>query len=102
MLSSFWPKRARRGHPPLPAKGAVAGRLRVDEGARQALQREGASLLAVGIVRCEGRFAPGDGIEIVGADGVPFAKGIASASSDELRRRPRGLEAVHRDRLVLY
>jgi glutamate 5-kinase len=80
----------------------VAGRLRVDEGARQALEREGASLLAVGIVRCEGRFAPGDGIEIVGADGAPFAKGIASAGSDELRRRPRGLEAVHRDRLVLY
>lgn len=80
----------------------VAGRLRVDEGARRALEREGASLLAVGVVRCDGRFAPGDGIEIAGADGVPFAKGIASASSDELRRRPRGLEAVHRDRLVLY
>jgi glutamate 5-kinase len=80
----------------------VSGRLRVDAGARAALEQGGASLLAVGIERCEGRFEAGDGVEIVGPDGEPFAKGIASASSDELRRRPRGLEAVHRDRLVLY
>jgi glutamate 5-kinase len=80
----------------------VSGRLRVDEGARKALVSEGASLLAVGIARCEGRFAAGDGVEIVGPDGEAFAKGIAGASSDDLRRRPRGLEAVHRDRLVLY
>jgi glutamate 5-kinase len=80
----------------------VSGRLRIDEGARLAIANDGASLLAVGIVRCEGRFAAGDGVEIVGPDGAPFAKGIAGASSDDLRRRPRGLEAVHRDRLVLY
>jgi glutamate 5-kinase len=80
----------------------VAGRLRVDDGARNAIVNDGASLLAVGIVRCEGRFAAGDGVEILGSDGEPFAKGIAGASSDEIRRRPRGLEAVHRDRLVLY
>jgi glutamate 5-kinase len=80
----------------------ASGWLRVDDGAREALEREGASLLAVGVVRCEGRFAAGDGVEILGPDGTAFAKGIASASSDELRRRPRGLEAVHRDRLVLY
>jgi glutamate 5-kinase len=80
----------------------VAGRLRVDEGAARALASEGASLLAVGIVRCEGRFTAGDGVEILGPDGVAFAKGIASAGSNELRRRPRGLEAVHRDRLVLF
>jgi glutamate 5-kinase len=81
---------------------AVSGRLRVDEGAKRALTRDGASLLAVGIVRCEGRFSAGDGVEILGPEGSVFAKGIASAGSDELRSRPRGLEAVHRDRLVLY
>lgn len=80
----------------------VSGRLRVDDGARTAIANDGASLLAVGIVRCEGRFAAGDGVELLGPDGGAFAKGLASASSDELRRRPRGLEAVHRDRLVLY
>ena len=80
----------------------VSGQLKVDDGAKAALVRDGASLLAVGVVRCEGRFEAGDGVEIVGADGVPFAKGIASAGAGELRRRPRGLEVVHRDRLVLY
>ena len=80
----------------------VAGRLRVDEGAKTALVRDGASLLAVGVARCEGRFEAGDGVELIGPDGVPFAKGIASASAAQLRRRPRGLEVVHRDRLVLY
>lgn len=80
----------------------VAGRLHVDEGARQAVADEGRSLLAVGVATCEGGFGPGDAVELVGPDGVAFAKGIASAGADELAARPRGLEAVHRDRLVLY
>ena len=35
-------------------------------------------------------------------DGDVFAKGIAGAARDEIARRSRGLEAVHRDRLVVY
>ena len=80
----------------------VSGRLRVDDGAKAALINDGASLLAVGVARCEGRFEAGDGVEIIGPDGLAFAKGIASAGAAQLRRRPRGLEVVHRDRLVLY
>jgi glutamate 5-kinase len=80
----------------------VAGRLHVDEGARRAVTREGASLLAVGLARVEGRFEPGDAVELVGPDGAAFAKGIAGAASTELAARTRGVEAVHRDRLVLY
>ena len=80
----------------------VAGRIHVDDGARRALSRDGASLLAVGIARVEGRFEPGDAVELVGSDGVAFAKGIAGAAAGELTGRPRGVEAVHRDRLVLY
>jgi glutamate 5-kinase len=79
----------------------AAGRIVVDEGARRAMVEQGASLLAVGVVSCEGRFGPGDGIEVVGPDGDAFAKGIAEAAADELAARPRDLEAVHRDRLVL-
>ncbi len=79
----------------------VAGQIHVDEGARRALVAGGASLLAVGIVRCEGGFRAGDGVELVGPDGVPFARGIASADAAELAGRPAGVEAVHRDRLVL-
>ena len=80
----------------------VDGRLYVDEGARRALVEKGASLLAVGIVRCEGRFDPGAAVELVGPDGVAFAKGIAGAGADELAARGRGVEAVHRDKLVIY
>jgi glutamate 5-kinase len=54
------------------------------------------------VVRSEGSFAAGDAVELATPDGGAFAKGLASASSDELDGRPRGLEVVHRDRLVLY
>jgi glutamate 5-kinase len=80
---------------------SVAGRLVVDDGAQKAVRDQGASLLAIGVVECEGSFQAGDGVELVGSDGRPFAKGLASADAEELRRRPRGVEAVHRDRLVL-
>ena len=80
----------------------VAGRLHVDAGARRAVAEDGASLLAVGVASCEGRFDPGDALELVGPDGVAFAKGVASAGAAELAGKPRGVEAVHRDRLVLY
>jgi hypothetical protein len=56
----------------------------------------------VGVVRCDGSFEPGEAVELAGPDGVVFAKGIAGAAAEELAARPRGLEAVHRDRLVLY
>jgi glutamate 5-kinase len=63
---------------------------------------DGRSLLAVGVVSCEGRFEAGDAVELVGPDGVAFAKGIAGADAAEIAARRRGLEAVHRDRLVVY
>ena len=80
----------------------VAGRLHVDAGAKRAVAKDGASLLAVGVASCEGRFEPGDALELVGPDGIAFAKGVASAGAAELAGKARGVEAVHRDRLVLY
>jgi glutamate 5-kinase len=80
----------------------VAGRLHVDAGARRAVASEGRSLLAVGVSSSEGRFEPGDAVELVGPDGIVLGKGIAAAGPAEIAARPRGLEAVHRDRLVLY
>jgi glutamate 5-kinase len=79
----------------------VAGRLHVDAGARRAVVEKGASLLAVGVAATEGRFEAGDAVELLGPDGRPFAKGIADAAAGDLGGRPRGVEAVHRDRLVL-
>jgi glutamate 5-kinase len=79
----------------------VRGRIVVDAGARRALVDEGASLLAVGVVACEGSFGAGDAVDLAGPDGTPFARGIASVPAAELDGRPRGVEAVHRDRLVV-
>jgi glutamate 5-kinase len=76
----------------------VAARVAVDAGARRALVERGASLLAVGITGVDGTFRAGDGVELVGPDGVPFARGIASVDAADLAP---GVEAVHRDRLVL-
>jgi glutamate 5-kinase len=79
-----------------------AGALHVDEGARRAVARHGRSLLAVGVVRCDEDFEAGAVVELVAPNGVPFARGVAGASASEIAARPVGLEAVHRDRLVVY
>jgi glutamate 5-kinase len=83
------------------AKPAV-GRLVLDEGAQSALVVHGRSLLAVGVVRCEGSFAAGEAVELAAPDGTVFAKGLTSVGADEIRGRPRGVEVIHRDRLALY
>jgi glutamate 5-kinase len=80
----------------------VSGRIHVDAGARHAVAAESRSLLAVGVVSCEGRFEAGEAVELVGPNGEAFAKGIAAAGAAEIAGRSRGLEAVHRDRLVVY
>jgi glutamate 5-kinase len=80
----------------------VSGRIYVDEGARRAICSDGRSLLAVGVVRLEGAFRAGDGVELCGPDGTPFGRGISSVDADELAAKAPAVEAVHRDRLVLY
>ena len=79
----------------------VAGRIVVDAGAKRAVMRDGGSLLAVGVTAVERAFRAGDGVEIVGPDGEPFARGVAAVDAGELTERRAGVEAVHRDRLVL-
>jgi glutamate 5-kinase len=79
----------------------ASGRVLVDDGARRAIVEQGASLLAAGVVGFEGEFGPGDAVELVAQEGVAFAKGIAAAPAAELALRRKGVEAVHRDRLVL-
>jgi glutamate 5-kinase len=77
--------------------------------------REGrASLLPAGVVAVEGEFEAGDPVDLVGADGVPFARGLVNFDSREmpalLGRSTHELvadlgegydrELVHRDDLV--
>ncbi|MFC0082602.1 glutamate 5-kinase [Aciditerrimonas ferrireducens] len=89
---------------------APAGRLVVDEGAKEALVQREASLLPAGIVAVEGYFGADDAVEIAGRDGQVFAKGLSRHDAEALRRAagrrsselpPSVGEAVHRDDLVL-
>jgi glutamate 5-kinase len=87
------------------------GRIQVDDGARRALLERGVSLLPAGVTGVEGTFLAADGVEIVGSDGVVFAKGLSQMSAVDLRAvaglrtsdLPDGMlhEVVHRDDLVI-
>ncbi len=87
------------------------GRITVDEGARRALLERGVSLLPAGVTGVIGGFLADQGVEIVGPDGVVFAKGLTRVSASELsvvagRRTgdlPEGMVhvVVHRDDLVI-
>lgn len=91
------------------------GKLRVDDGARQAVQKSGKSLLPIGVTAVEGVFGKGDVIAICDKEGVEFARGLTNYSSIDAERL-RGLsteqigrvvgklpyvELVHRDNLVV-
>jgi glutamate 5-kinase len=93
-----------------------AGRLVVDEGARQALLgADGASLLPIGIVEVEGQFHSGDLVEVLGPDRRVIGRGIVNYASPEIRKIkrlhsrevPRLLghagteEVIHRDNMVV-
>ncbi|MBU6329542.1 MAG: glutamate 5-kinase [Acidobacteria bacterium] len=78
----------------------AAGRLRVDQGARRAIERGGVSLLAAGLVGVEGEFDRDDAVEIIDVDGVVFAKGLVRFASSE--GTPDGSAVlVHADDLVV-
>ncbi len=89
----------------------AAGRLVVDDGARRALVERGRSLLAAGVVGCSGGFERDDAVEIAGAEGNVFAKGLVRTSSERaaewVGRRSEELPedlspvVVHRDDLVV-
>lgn len=92
-------------------KGAVI----VDDGARNALLKNGRSLLAAGIVGVEGRFEAGEAISIRDTAGRDVARGLTNYSRDDINAI-KGLksneigaklgrkdfdEVIHRDNLVL-
>lgn len=91
------------------------GRLVLDDGAVHAVVDRRASLLPAGIVTVAGRFAAGDPVDLVSADGTAVARGLVNYDADELpaligrstRELARELgssyerEVVHRDDLVV-
>ena len=89
----------------------TSGKLFVDEGARRAVVEHGRSLLAVGVKAIEGDFLAGDAVEVAGADGEAFAKGLVSQPKNRLEsvigKRSVELgggsqgELIHRDNMVV-
>ena len=63
-----------------------AGRVIVDDGARNVLQKKGKSLLPSGVVSVEGRFERGACVRICGMDCSEFARGLSDYSSSEIAR----------------
>lgn len=93
----------------------MQGQMYLDDGASQALCRDGRSLLPVGVVRCEGNFARGDMVACFDHEGREIARGLTNYAAEETRRIMRQPsekipeilgyenepELIHRDNLVL-
>ena len=91
------------------------GKFKVDEGARRAIEKNGKSLLPIGVVGVEGTFGKGDVVSICDREGVEFARGLSNYSSTDAERlsglhtdqmtRAIGklpyVEMIHRDNLVV-
>jgi len=93
----------------------VKGSIAINEGARKMLTERGKSLLAAGIVDCEGEFEVGDLVSVVDESAEHIARGLANYSSSEIAqirgKRSSEIEkilghkdfdeVIHRDNLVL-
>jgi glutamate 5-kinase len=87
------------------------GRVAVDEGAKEVLQKNRVSLLPAGVVSISGSFTAGDAVEISGPDGIVFAKGLVRYDFSDLEasvgKQTEDLperfspEVVHADDLVV-
>src|SRR5262249_36302052 len=91
------------------------GRLVVDAGARQAVEKKGKSLLPIGVIGVHGHFNKGDVVALCDSAGHEFARGLSNYSTHDAVKI-RGLrteqiaealgsapyeEIVHRDNLVV-
>lgn len=63
-----------------------AGKLYLDEGAVEVLQKKNASLLPVGVVKLTGFFRRGEVVACIDGNGVEIARGLINYSSDECKQ----------------
>jgi len=91
------------------------GAIQIDEGAVRVLQREGASLLPVGVQTVKNGFERGAVVSVLDSQGRAIAQGLVNYSGAELARigghhshliidilgYTYGDEAIHRDNMVL-
>lgn len=78
---------------------ASQGSLTINEGALQALEHHGRSLLRVGVESFAGSFVEGDAVDVMGPDGQTVAKGLVRVSAESFSGGDDVV--VHRDDLVL-
>ncbi|MGC3968335.1 MAG: glutamate 5-kinase [Pirellulales bacterium] len=91
------------------------GVLVLDEGARDAVEKKGKSLLAAGVVDVQGDFAKGDVVAVRNRAGFEFARGLTNYSAAEVLRikgmKTEGIaaalghcpyqEVIHRDNMAV-
>jgi glutamate 5-kinase len=65
------------------------GKIHVDDGARKAVEEQGRSLLAIGVVEVVGRFQKGDIVSVLDPAGIEFARGLTNYRSEDLDRIKR-------------
>ena len=70
-----------------------------EEGALQALEHHGRSLLRVGVESHAGTFVEGDAVDVKGPNGETIAKGLVRVSAESFKDGEDVV--VHRDDLVL-
>jgi glutamate 5-kinase len=78
---------------------ASRGTLRINQGALEALENDGRSLLRVGVESFEGDFAEGDAVDVRGPEDQIIAKGLVRTSAEGFGEGEDVV--VHRDDLVL-
>ncbi len=90
------------------------GSIYIDAGAEQKLRHEGASLLAVGIVRTSSHFERGAIVQLISPAGLPVAVGMTNYGSQEIQKLigshskhiedilgySYGPEVIHRDNMT--
>lgn len=91
------------------------GHLVLDEGARRAIEKQGRSLLAIGILDAVGNFQKGDVVALRDAQGAEFARGLINYNAADVLRikgqkteRIAGVlghcpyeEVIHRDNMAV-
>lgn len=91
------------------------GRFVLDAGARQAIETQGKSLLAIGIKSVQGNFEKGQIVALINEAGEEFARGLTNYNSTDVAKiagkRSDGIaeilgrvpyaEVIHRDNLVV-
>ena len=80
----------------------TVGQITLDEGACLAIEKKGASLLAVGVKDVEGDFTINQAVRIVNTNKKEVAKGITSMSSDSLKRILNKKETINSSMIVVH